>query len=581
MEEQSSLIDEQYCHYPKWDRFQVGDNFAVFATSAALSASYLFGITIGIFNASMTWIGSELWPCGLPSVHNREMWTDTRSWGEIVVSNECYNILRGNPTFDIAKECNSGMDQRSDKCGDCVAPSTTSCDRFTWWLASLSCAIYLGSFISTSMGSVLLKMSLRVMNLIAMIFFTIGALLSVCAGSIASMTVARILSGFALGMTSLYPPMWIAQMSPMRYKGMFGVMHQLFITLGILTGPLLGLAFGPGPFLDSFTYDDGAGIEVTLFTKIYWRCMVGLGYLIPVSINIYLYSIMDMDTPYEYGKEGYENDAVRCLKLIYKTEEVEEITPYLEDIKIVIKTEQDSIASGFGFRKALTIKTYRSMIIVGCMLSSFDQLSGINVYLTASNQLFELAGVSPSLVTVMSTVLSALNVIMTLPALYLIEKMGRKWLMVYGILGQCIGALLPMISAWVDTTEAWAPVASIVGIMLFVCSFAVSNGPVLFVWFTEAFPPEVNNAATSALLASNWFTSIIIVFVGVAVTDTKILFTLFFILNVVALIFASLFCKETKGLPSGVSPFLITDAEAKEYRRIYKSKVIEQRRNKK
>merc|ERR1739842_158456 len=114
--------------------------------------------------------------------------------------------------------------------------------------------------------------------------------------------------------------------------------------------------------------------------------------------------------------------------------------------------------------------------------------------------------------------------------------MGRKSLMLAGIAGQIIGALLPTIGQWVAPDESWAQIMSIVGIMLLVCAFSVAMGPVLWVWFTEIFPPDVNLAASSALVACNWITGIVMVFVGTVITDT-ILFTLFLVLNVLSFLF--------------------------------------------
>merc|ERR1719376_2028768 len=112
--------------------------------------------------------------------------------------------------------------------------------------------------------------------------------------------------------------------------------------------------------------------------------------------------------------------------------------------------------------KACHNKKYKWMIFVGCMCSAIQQLSGINVFVTASNQIFAQTGLSPSLVTTMSIIMTALNVIMT---------------------------------------------------------------------FTAIFPPDVNSAASSALVASNWITGIVMVFVGTVITDNTILFTLFLVLN--------------------------------------------------
>jgi len=534
---------------------------------AGVMGSFLFGLSMGLLNASMAWIGAELWPCKgpewvVPAAGGVPELTWPTGWDVIEVSPECDALLQQGPDsngtyIDIA-ECNAGIASTDLPafCDGCVTPSFSSCDYVTWMNAILNICVLVGAFAACMLGGKLLPMGIRNCNAICMIIFMVGAVCSVCSGSIASICCARLITGFAVGMTSLYCPMYIAQMSPMTKKGSYGVAHQLVLTIGILLAVLLGLAFGAGPFISTWNSVTGPNMELESFPKIYWRCMMSLGYAIPVFINLFLFSRFNMDTPTEYIARGQYQDAKEGLYRIYKTNDDSVIMPYFNDILVAMKNREKALSSGLTLGKAMKIPAYRKMILIGCAGSAIQQLSGINVFVTASNQLFKQAGVEPDMVTVLSTVMTALNCIMTFPTIVLIEKMGRKSLMVCGIAGQCIGAILPTIGQWVDADAYWSQIMSIVGIMVLVCSFAVAMGPVLWVWFTEIFPADVNHAASSALVATNWMTGIIMVFVGTAVTNNKILFTIFTVLNVGSLVFGQIFFKETKGLPAGVSPYL-------------------------
>merc|ERR1711908_29682 len=195
-----------------------------------------------------------------------------------------------------------------------------------------------------------------------------------------------------------------------------------------------------------------------------------------------------MKTPDEYVADGNDADAIECMKRIYKTENFTEIKVYYDQIKhnneLLAKKENvegNKVSEELSIAEMFKQWKYAKIVLIGCTVSAIQQLSGINVFVTASNQLFAQAGVSPKLITLMSTVMTLLNVIMTFPAMWLIELLGRKQLMVYGIAGQTIGALLPTIAEWVefDDNSNAGVILSIVGIYLLVCCFAASMGPVL------------------------------------------------------------------------------------------------------
>lgn len=561
-------VDPHKIVYKKWSKFPLGKgSFAIKAAIAGVCGSFLFGLSMGLLNASSAWIGAELWPCD-PPVYDSNV--DT-TWKTMDLSDECKHVMGTNINFDIATKCSSSKADKDkasectykDKDGDdqtCTAPSFGNCKYNTWMGAILTICVLLGAFSACMMGGKLLQMGVQRNNAVAMVIFLVGAACSGAAGSIASLCVARLITGFAVGMTSMYPPMWIAQMTPREQKGAYGVGHQLLITVGILVGVILALAFGGSPELKSIALLEdntvAANFDIDTFPKVYWRCMLTIGYLLPVLLDLGLFAQMSMDTPEEYVERGHMRDAQEGLLRVYKKKNYEEIEEYLDNILDALKEKHDAIASGLTFGKAFGMPEYRWMIFVGCMGSAIQQLSGINVFIMASNQIFSQAGIAPKSITVVSVIMTALNCLMTFPAIYLIEKLGRRTLMLAGIAGQIIGAVLPTIGMWSAPDAKWAQYMSIAGCFILVCSFATAMGPVLWVWFTEIFPLDVNLAASSALVGSNWFTGIVMVFLGCAITSNKVLFIIFLVLNIFSFIFMFAFCKETKGLPVGVSPYL-------------------------
>jgi len=632
-------IDPDVLVYKKWHKFPIGKQFAIQAVFAGVMGSFLFGMSMGLFNASGAWVGAELFSCNAPNWTLSPMDngsgvalpTPAYDWMRTSIPDTCQHLMvmkyddamdakqtEQSQAYDLVTWCTGDKDDdtlkkngcwpnhnwmadkkhnpsgtftkhqkytsRYLKLADgspvtfdmglkddkCVAPTQSSCQYVRWMNAILSISILLGAFLACMVGGVLLKMGLHQINACAMVIFVVGSACTASAGSLASVCVARFVTGFAVGMTSIYPPMWIAQMTPITQKGAYGVAHQLFITIGILIGVLVGLGFGGSPNLSSLyfhplvgqrqNYSNGNPIffdaDIGGFQKGYWRCLVSIGYIIPIFFNLVIFGYMSMKTPMEYVEMGHLADAKEGLKRIYKKEKTEDIQEYYDMILNSMDEREEALKSGLTLGIALKIKDYRNMIMIGCMGSAIQQLSGINVFILASNQIFAQSGVSPASVTIVSIIMTALNCVMTFPAIPLIEKLGRKTLMLVGICGQTVGALLPTIGMWSAPNEKWGQYISIAGVFILVCSFSTAMGPVLWVWFTEIFPADVNHAASSVLVASNWLAGIGMVFLGTGVTDNRILFIVFLALNVYCFVFMFFFCKETKGLPTGVSPYL-------------------------
>eukprot|EP01070_Trichotokara_eunicae_P008941 Trichotokara_eunicae@DN5920_c0_g1_i4.p1 len=203
-------------------------------------------------------------------------------------------------------------------------------------------------------------------------------------------------------------------------------------------------------------------------------------------------------------------------------------------------------------------RDYRRVILVACLLSAFQQLGGINVFIASSNKLFEQAGMDSGTQTMLSTLMTALNVVMTFPSLYLIEKMGRRSLLLMGCIGQTIGMLPATIMYWTtsDEDDDVVNVLAIIGVFVFIFFFAVAYGPVLWVYLFEIFPTEIRGSAAAAATGMNWIASIAMVYLGAMSDENKINYTIFSAMLILSVLIVAFLMKETKGRALEDSPYL-------------------------
>eukprot|EP01069_Polyplicarium_translucidae_P002617 Polyplicarium_translucidae@DN2084_c0_g1_i1.p1 len=433
----------------------------------------------------------------------------------------------------------------------CDYEGITDCSAATNYTAFVQTGVFIGAAIGSMTAGNFLFLGRRMCLLLSMSIFAFGIITSCVASAFPTLVWARLVVGYAVGVVSFICPMYIAEMSPADRRGTYGVLHQLAITVGIFVGVLIGLPFGsPG---EDLTDEELREWELSTFDKIWWRVMLGLGIIPTVMSSYLLFKTYKFETPHYYVENRRMKDAEVLMKLLYNKDDV------MTELMEIEKGYQDAKAAkdaGLSCGSAMGDSEYRWVIIVGCTLSAFQQLSGINVFITGSNELFADAGLDGTMVTVMSTILTLVNVLMTFPSLYLIEAMGRKSLMLMGTIGQLIGVLPGAIMMWImdddHTPTQWV---SIVGAIVFIVFFAVAYGPVLWVFLFEIYPAEIKGVAAGTATGFNWIFSIVMVF-SASYLSLKISYTIFAALNAIAVVCVITMMKETKGRSMDDSPYI-------------------------
>jgi MFS transporter, SP family, sugar:H+ symporter len=340
----------------------------------------------------------------------------------------------------------------------------------------------------------------RVMFLGAILFF-VSSVLTGLAFSAWDMIIWRILSGIGIGIASVMAPAYIAEISPAAVRGRLGSVQQLAITIGIfvalLSDQLLQHAAG-GPANDLWW-----GLEA-------WRWMFIVGAIPAAIYGIIALSIPE--TPRYLASKGQDEDALVVLNEVLTRDESPE--RHLEAIKhrIAVDHENEKHSSLRGPRFGLL-----PIVWIGILLSVFQQFVGINVIFYYSTTLWQAVGFSESDSFTYSTITSVTNVLVTFIAIALIDKVGRRPLLLIGSVGMAVSLAVVAISFTQSTGSGknvtlpspWGATA-LIAANLFVVFFGATWGPLVWVLLGEMFPNRIRAAALGVAAMAQWIANFII-----------------------------------------------------------------------
>jgi SP family sugar:H+ symporter-like MFS transporter len=424
------------------------------------------------------------------------------------------------------------------------------CSTATNFQAFISTAIFIGAAIGSMTGGVFMSYGRRGMILLSMCVFIFGIISSVCANSFSALLWARLVCGYAVGLVSVCVPSYLSEVTPPTVRGQYGVFHQLFITIGIVFGNLIGL---PTALSSPIPSDAGPHELIDTFSQVWWRFMLGVG-ILPVLLIMYLLmKVYTFETPHYFIENNHYGDAEMLLrKLLDKPDVKEELKAITDEIEAGARARAAGMSLGVAWGRS----DFRKVIIFGCVLSAFQQLGGINVFMASSTQLFKDAGLTGSWPAVMTVIMSLINCLMTLPAVPLIEKMGRRSLMVIGTIAQTLSVLPATICYWALEEDSdvtmWLAIVGCLGYIIF---FAATYGPILWVYLFEIYPIEIKGSAAGLATAFNWIAGIIMVFVQ-NYLENDVLYLIFTIMCAISAVIVFFFMLETKGRQLGDSPFI-------------------------
>ena len=354
------------------------------------------------------------------------------------------------------------------------------------------------------------------------VLFLLSALGSALATNQYLFSFFRFIGGLGVGASSVVAPMYIAEISSSKNRGKLVALYQFNIVLGIF------VAFFSNMWLNGF---DGAND---------WRWMLGVE-----AIPALIYCIMILGVPrsprWLILKKGDDGNGLSVLKMIYETEHAnEKLIEIKEELNSTIKKT-----------KSIFSRMYSFPLLLAFLIAFFNQLSGINFLLYYAPEIFGRAGVEDPFLA--SVYVGLANLIFTMVGMSLIDKFGRRQLLIIGSIGYIISL---SVVAWAFKTDAGAGVL-LAFIITFVASHAIGQGAVIWVFISEIFPNNVRAMGNSWGCGTHWVFAAIITLLtpvfldekaGILKDDPWIIFAFFAFMMFLQLLFALFLMPETKGI---------------------------------
>ncbi len=381
-------------------------------------------------------------------------------------------------------------------------------------------AVLIGAVIGASISGILAdKYGRKIMIVMASIIFGVGAIFSAASPNVNALIASRVVVGIAIGMASFIVPLYIAEVAPINIRGALVSLNQLAITLGIVISYMVDLYFAPTES---------------------WRWMLGLA-VIP-SLILALGMCFMPPSPRWLISKGFESKAETVLKKIRGIENVD---------KEVNEIEQTLLLENEGKWSDLLEPKIRSALIIGIGLAAFQQLTGINTVIYYAPTILEFAGLQTATVTIFATVgIGVVNVLLTVVSILLIDRVGRRPLLLAGITGMIVSlGIMGLAFIIPDLTSSLGWLA-VICLMLYVGSFAISLGPIFWLMIAEIYPLRIRGRAMSIVTMINWATNLVVAITFLTIIEllgASGTFWLYGVIAVLSLVFVYYRVPETKG----------------------------------
>lgn len=383
-----------------------------------------------------------------------------------------------------------------------------------YWEGFATGSLALGAIIGCVVaGKVADKWGRRPGLLIAASIFAISSLAMAFSPSRDIFIASRFCAGIGVGMASMLSPMYIAEISPAHLRGRMVAINQLTIVLGILITNLVNYTLRN-------TGDDA------------WRWMFGLGF-IPSALFL-LGALWLPESPRWLMRARKEEAAASVLNKIGDSNFANDSLRDIEKSLIgVTKSNYSAV-----FKKAV-----RPAVILGIGLAIFQQLCGINTVFNYAPKIFESIGASQDDQLLQTVFIGGVNLVVTILAMALVDKLGRKPLMLFGAGGLALTYILVAQMLGIHSPNvSWLLLAAI-GI------YGISLAPVTWVLISEIFPNKVRGEATSVAVISLWAAYFILVFTFPVLFEKwqEKSFYIYSVVCVIGFLFVFFRVKETKG----------------------------------
>jgi len=381
-------------------------------------------------------------------------------------------------------------------------------------------AVLIGAVIGAVIGGALTgRFGRRRLIIIAGIIFTVSSISTAIAQTVAVLIAGRIIVGIAIGIASFISPLYIAELVPAKVRGSLVAVNMFAITTGIV------VAYGVDYAL--------SGIQG-------WRYMFGVAVIPSIILAFAMWRLPD--SPRWLVSRSKVEQARLVLQ---RVRTVSDVSPEISEIQQSLAEQKGSGVIEL-FRPSL-----RMPLIVGVGLAIFQQITGINTVIYYAPTIFEFAGFETAGSAILAGAgLGMLMLFMHVLAIYLMDRVGRRPLLLIGVAGQIVGMAVLGAAFQFQQLSGFIGYIAIGGLAIFVACFAFGLGPVFWLMISEIYPLKVRGAAMSVATVANWGMNL-----AIAVTFLTLLgvlgrtetFWLYGAIAVAAWVFFYRLVPETKG----------------------------------
>lgn len=380
-------------------------------------------------------------------------------------------------------------------------------------------AVLLGSLVGAVVGGMVAdRLGRRKLSIVTAAVFAAGAIGAALAPDTDWLIVARLVAGTATGVASFVAPLYISEIAPVTIRGKLVSINQVALTCGIVISYVVDYAF--------------AGAQA-------WRWMFALALVPATAFEIGLFFIPD--SPRWLVGRGRINEARAVLMRLREPAQAER----------ELKEIRSGTAGQKGHWSELFDSKMRPAMIVGIGLAVAQQVTGINTVIYYAPTIFGYAGLTSSSGAILASVgVGVINVVFTLVAMQLIDRVGRRPLLLVSLAGMAVGlAVLGLAFALPQLSGAlgWIAIGSL---MVYVGSFAVGLGPVFWLLLSEVYPLRIRGRAMSVGTIVNWAANLAVALSFLTLTQVlgkPATFWLYGAVTVGSWVFAYFLVPETKG----------------------------------
>ena len=382
----------------------------------------------------------------------------------------------------------------------------------------VSCVL-IGALLGAISGGVLAdRLGRRRVIIATAILFIGGAILTSLSPTFTVLIIGRIIVGIAIGVASFTTPLYISEVSPVKIRGRLVSINQVALTSGIVIS-----------YLVDYALVDVQG----------WRLMFGLAAIPAAILAIGMFWLPE--SPRWLVSRNFIDSARTVLERIRG----------IKDVGTELKDIQNSLAVQSGGWRDLFTSLVRPALIVGVGLAILQQITGINTVIYYAPMIFEFTGAKSASASILATVgVGVVNVAMTVVALLLVDRVGRRPLLLIGLTGMIVGLGVLGLAFQLPSLSGSLGWIAEISLMLYVGAFAIGLGPVFWLLISEIYPLKIRGVAMSVATSANWGANLFVALTFLTLIQAvgrSSTFWIYGLVGIVAWLFTWFYVPETKG----------------------------------